>query len=50
MKPEEGKLTKNLGSPVWRAPEMLLGKGYDEKADVYSFSLTVVCMIDYRDF
>jgi serine/threonine protein kinase len=27
------------GTPLWMAPEMLLGKPFDEKADVYSFGI-----------
>jgi serine/threonine protein kinase len=28
-----------LQTPLWMAPEMLLGKPFDEKADVYSFGI-----------
>jgi serine/threonine protein kinase len=26
-----------IGTPLWMAPEVLMNKEYDEKADVYSF-------------
>eukprot|EP00795_Rhopilema_esculentum_P015041 gene15041-6202_t len=33
-----------VGSPFWMAPEMMKGKGYDEKVDIFSFGI-VVCEI-----
>jgi serine/threonine protein kinase len=29
----------NAGTPAWMAPEVLRGEHFDEKADVYSFSI-----------
>ncbi|XP_056010611.1 LIM domain kinase 1-like isoform X2 [Ostrea edulis] len=33
-----------VGSPYWMAPEMLKGKSYDEKVDLFSFGI-IVCEI-----
>jgi len=43
LKPTDGgKLKRRTGSPVCIAPEMWIGKeAYDEKVDVYSYSITV---------
>jgi serine/threonine protein kinase len=32
-------LATSVQTPLWMAPEMLLGKPFDEKADVYSFGI-----------
>lgn len=32
---------KTPGSPLWMAPEVLMGKPLDEKADVYSYSIVL---------
>jgi len=37
--------TRAVGSPLWSAPEVLLGKPYNESVDVYSFALCVWEMI-----
>lgn len=42
-----GKMTGNVGTCHWMAPEVWSGKQYDDKADVYSFSIVVyeiVCL------
>lgn len=42
-----GKMTKNMGTCHWMAPEVVNGTRYDEKADVYSFSIVIyeiVCL------
>jgi len=36
-----GKTTGKVGSPLYMAPEMLLDKPYDTKADVYSFGIVL---------
>ena len=36
-----------VGTPYWMAPEVLSGKPYDEKADVFSYGI-VVCEVISR--
>ncbi|RNA43839.1 hypothetical protein BpHYR1_026095 [Brachionus plicatilis] len=33
-------MTEDKGSPCWMAPEILIGNNYDEKCDVYSYTIT----------
>lgn len=33
-----------VGSPYWMAPEMMTGKKYDEKVDIFSFGI-VICEV-----
>ena len=34
------------GTVMWMAPEIMLGQSYNEKVDVYSFSMCLVELID----
>ncbi|XP_075071276.1 LIM domain kinase 2 isoform X3 [Mixophyes fleayi] len=43
-KPDRRKRYTVVGNPYWMAPEMLNGKQYDEKVDVFSFGI-VLCEI-----
>lgn len=36
---DDSKVMTTCGSPLWAAPEMLMSKKYNHKADVYSFSI-----------
>jgi len=38
-KPSNADITEAVGSPLWRAPEVLLKKPYNQSADIYSFVL-----------
>jgi LRR receptor-like serine/threonine-protein kinase FLS2 len=33
--------TKGVGTPLWMAPEMIAGKKYDAKVDVYSYGIVL---------
>jgi serine/threonine protein kinase len=35
IKDENQTMTPQTGSPCWTSPEVLLGKRYNEKADIY---------------
>jgi len=35
------QINEAVGSPLWRAPEILLRKTYDQSCDVYSFALCI---------
>ena len=39
-------LTQVVGNPYWMAPEMMNGKVYDEKVDVFSFGI-ILCEVRY---
>jgi serine/threonine protein kinase len=43
--PEEGKKVHVCGTPPFMCPEMLAGKGYDTKADVWSFGVVVYTLM-----
>jgi serine/threonine protein kinase len=45
----ETHLTAGIGTSFWIAPEVLLGKVYDERADIYSYGV-VLSEIDTDDF
>ena len=36
------------GSPLWMAPEILLGEHYNEKVDVFSFAMCLVELVDVK--
>ncbi|KAI9998036.1 hypothetical protein PInf_002370 [Phytophthora infestans] len=37
----DGSMTSNVGSSLWMAPEVMMGRRYDEKADVFSFGVVI---------
>jgi len=39
IKKPNSEITEAVGSPLWRAPELLLSQPYNQAADIYSFSL-----------
>ncbi|KAF2071709.1 hypothetical protein CYY_006970 [Polysphondylium violaceum] len=39
------RLTSNLGSDAWMAPEMFMGEEYDYKVDVFSYGIVLVEII-----
>uniref|UniRef100_A0A6M2DAU3 Putative serine/threonine protein kinase n=2 Tax=Rhipicephalus microplus TaxID=6941 RepID=A0A6M2DAU3_RHIMP len=43
-RPERKKRYTVVGNPYWMAPEMMTGKLYDEKVDIFSFGI-VLCEI-----
>ena len=46
---EEGKTMTKCGSPLWVAPEVLLGKKFGEAADVYSFAIIVWEALEWKE-
>jgi len=38
-----------IGTPLWMAPEVLLNKDYDEKADLYSFGIVLWELLTAQD-
>lgn len=46
---EETHMTAGIGTSFWIAPEVLLGKDYDERADIFSFGV-VLSEIDTDDY
>ncbi|KAK3579117.1 hypothetical protein CHS0354_022137 [Potamilus streckersoni] len=45
--PNSQKQLSTVGSPYWMAPEVILGKFYNEKADIFSFGI-ICCEITGR--
>ncbi|KAG6584557.1 TKL protein kinase [Phytophthora cinnamomi] len=45
----ETHMTAGVGTSFWIAPEVLLGRDYDERADIYSFGV-VLSEIDTNDY
>ncbi|GAB9465617.1 Tkl protein kinase [Globisporangium polare] len=47
----EDTMTNGVGTILWSAPEVLEGKRYDEKADIFSFGIVLseidTCMLPY---
>jgi hypothetical protein len=42
VRTSDAKMTGNVGTPHWMAPEVLAGSGvYDEKVDVYAFAIVL---------
>ncbi|OWZ02180.1 TKL protein kinase [Phytophthora megakarya] len=37
----DGSMTSNVGSSLWMAPEVMLGRRYNEKADVFSLGVVI---------
>ncbi|TMW56345.1 hypothetical protein Poli38472_006355 [Pythium oligandrum] len=46
---EETHMTAGIGTSFWIAPEVLVGKDYDERADIFSFGV-VLSEIDTDDY
>ena len=38
-----------VGNPYWMAPELLNGKSYDEKADVFSYGIVLCEIVSRQD-
>lgn len=43
---QDNKRKTTLGTPYWMAPELILGKKYDAKVDVWSLGIVIIELID----
>ena len=48
LETQRGRTTTILGTPYYSSPEILLGKPYDWKADVFAFGMLVLELITRR--
>eukprot|EP00727_Mastigamoeba_balamuthi_P003259 m51a1_g12930 putative protein kinase (323) ;mRNA; r:1695-2941 len=54
LRPEDGSMFEQVGSPLWMAPELLLKKPYTEKVDIFALAIVVwemlTCTLPYAGF
>jgi calcium-dependent protein kinase len=42
---EPVNLTENIGTPLYKAPEVNLGTGYDQRCDIWSLGIMLYKML-----
>ncbi|CAN0479727.1 unnamed protein product, partial [Hapterophycus canaliculatus] len=47
--PRVSGLSRQVGTLLYIAPEIVRGDCYDERCDVYSFALVLLAMLELRD-